>query len=188
MSNVALPSIPDPITVAQKESVPFFSTECRSENIEQYNRRDCLLFFDLTECETEDCVDKIVETAYAMGVTIMHDDVSVSHRLHTRNRRSDETGPIIAKFTRLNTKNLIYVTQYRLKFSENHYNVFVCEQLTKERARALYWMKDEGYKVNTYEIRLLFRPGQESGVVNILSELGTKLGWQAIQLEKVFKE
>ena len=90
----------------------------------------------------------------------MHDDVPVSHRLHTRNRRSDEPRPIIAKFTRRNTKNLIYESKHRLKFSENHFNVVVREQLTKEKARALYWMKSEGYRVTAYECRLMFKRGQ----------------------------
>ena len=86
----------------------------------------------------------------------MHDDVSVSHRQHTRNQRSDEHRPIIAKFTRRNTKNLINELKHRLKFSEIHFNVFVREQLAKERARALYWMKNEGYRVTNYECRLMF--------------------------------
>ena len=137
MPNVALP---DP---AQMESVPCFSTECWLEATEQCNRRDCLLFLGLTECENEDGVDKLIETAYAMGVTITHKDVSVSHHLHTRKRRTDDPRPIKTKSTRRNTENLIYESKHRLKFLENHYNVFVREKLTSERARALYWMKDE---------------------------------------------
>ena len=146
------------MTSEHNKPLPCFSTECRADGIEQYNRRDCLLFFGLTECENEDCVDKIVQTASAME--IMHDDVSVSHRLHTQNRRSDEPRPNIAKFTRRNTKNLIYESKHRLKFLENHFNVFVREQLTNDRARALYWMmKIEGYSVTTYECQLMFTRG-----------------------------
>ena len=132
MSYVALPSIPDPIIRAQKESVPRISTESKVEAIEQYNRRDCFLFFGLRECENEDCIDKLVENANAMGLTIKHDDVPVSHRLNTRNGRSYEPRPIIGKFTRGNTKNLIYDSEHQLMFSENHNNVFVREQLTKK--------------------------------------------------------
>ena len=79
MSNVTLPGTANPLTSEHNEPVPCFSTEFRLEGIEKYNRRDCLLFFGLTECENEDCVDKIVHTAFAMGVEIMDEDVSVSH-------------------------------------------------------------------------------------------------------------
>ena len=106
MSNVTLHGTADPLTSEHNEPVPCFSTECRLEVIEQYNRRECLMYFGPTEGENENSVDKIVQTAFET-VEIMHDDVSVSYRLHTRNRRSDETRPIIAKFTRRKTKNLI---------------------------------------------------------------------------------
>ena len=102
ISNLTLPGTTDPLTIEHNEPAPCVSTECRLEEIEQYNRQDCLLFFGLTEIE--DCVDKEVQTAFVMGVEIMHDDVSVRHRLHTRNRRSDEPRPIIPKFTHRNTK------------------------------------------------------------------------------------
>ena len=157
ISNVILPAPRDLLTSEHNEPKPCFSFECRLEGIEQHNRRECLLFFGLTKCENEDCVDKIVQTAFAMGMEIMHDDVSDSHRLHRRNRGSDEARPIIAKFARRNTKTLIYESKQRLNFSKNHFNVFVREQLTKERARVLYWMKNEGYRVTTYECRLMFK-------------------------------
>ena len=104
ISNVTLPGTADPLSSEHNEPVSCFSTECRLEGFEQYNRRDCLLFFGLTEGENEECVDKKVQTAFGKAVEIMHDDVSVRHRMHTPNRRSDEPRPIIAKFTRRNSK------------------------------------------------------------------------------------
>ena len=158
------------------------------ENIEQYNRRDCLLFFGLVECEGENCTDKIVETAHAMGVSITHFDESISHRLFTRNRRPGKPRAVIAKFTRRDTKNAIYQSKHRLKLSDNHYNVYVREQLTKERARTLFWLKEEGYEVTTYECRLLYKKGPSNGVINSLDELITKIGWESGKLKKSFQQ
>ena len=64
-------------------------TECRLEAMEQYSRRDCLLFFGLYEMEFEDCTEKIVQTAHAMGVSFAAADVSISQRLRIRTRRRD---------------------------------------------------------------------------------------------------
>ena len=131
---------------------------------------------------------KKVETAFAMGKTITLDDVSVSHRLHMCNQRPTEFRPIRAKFTRWNTRNLIYKSKHRLKIPENRNNIFVRDQLSKERARTLYWMKDEGHKVTTCNCRLLFQQGRENEVINTLSELGIRLGRQATKLKKVFEQ
>ena len=49
-------------------------------------------------------------------------------------------------------------------------------------------MKNEGHSVTAYECRLMFRRGQENGVINKLSELGTKLGWDATKMKRKFKE
>ena len=59
---------------------------CRMENVEQYNRRDCLLFYGIYEHEIENTTTKVKETAAAMGIFIEPTDVSISHRLATRNR------------------------------------------------------------------------------------------------------
>ena len=112
-------------------------TECRLESIEQYNRRDCLLFFGLEERDEEDCTDVIVNTSRAMGIAIYHDDISISHRLHTKSRRPNEPRPIIVKFTRRSTRNYIFASKHHLKHSQYHYNVFIREQLTKESQSCL---------------------------------------------------
>ena len=118
-------------------------TECRLEAMEQCSRRDCLLLFGLYEMEFEDCTEKMVRTAHAMGVNITAADVSFSHRLQVRTRRRDQPRPIIAKFTRRSVTNEVFESKHRLKESLNHYNVYVQEQLTKARSRAIYRMKEQ---------------------------------------------
>ena len=161
-------------------------TECRLEAMEQYSRRDCLLFFGLYEMEFEDCTEKIVQTAHAMGVNITAADVSISHRLQIRTRRRDEPRPIIAKFTRRSVKIEVFESKHRLKESLNHYNVNVQEQLTKARSRAIYRMKEAGIRVSTFESRLLYTHDGKHGVINSLAELPSKLGWDRAKMKEIF--
>ena len=91
-----------------------------------------------------------------MGVNITAADVSISHRLQIRTRRRDEPRPIIAKLTRISVKNEVFESTHGLKESLNHYNVYVQEQLTKARLRAIYRTKEAGIRVSTFESRLQY--------------------------------
>ena len=69
------------------------------ELMEQYSRRDCLLFHSLMEETGENTTQKVVETAQVMGLNINDMEmISVSHRLQTRIRRHGTPRMIIAKF------------------------------------------------------------------------------------------
>ena len=159
--------------------------ECRLESIEQYARRDCLMFFGLCEEQDEDTTSKVVETALTMGIQISHDEISVSHRLSTRNRAVEGPRPIIAKFIRRTTKNDIFASKHKLRHSSNHFNVFIKEHLTKERARIVSCLKKEGYIVYTEESRINYKKGEDHGVINSLNELQAKLNWDKEKMLKV---
>ena len=73
-------------------------TACKMELMEQYSRRDCLLFYGLNEDPHEDTTQKVLETVLAMGIEIEPQEISISHRLQTMNRKPREPRPIIAKF------------------------------------------------------------------------------------------
>ena len=163
-------------------------TACRMEAIERYNRRDCLLVFGLHETEEENTTEKVVETAMAMGVNISYTDVSISHRLQTRNRKRGESKPIIAKFIRRTVKKDILKFKHHLKHSDNHYNVYVQEQLTRDRSTALYQLKKDGFRVFTNECRLEYTKGELHGTINSLDELRSKLGWDDEKLKEVLKK
>ena len=110
-----------------------------------------------------------------MGIDINPDDISISHRLSTRNRSQGEPKPIIAKFTKRTTKNAIYQNKHALRFSEYHFDVFIREHLTKERSRAVFQMKKAGIKVTTQDGRLHFSGDGGSGVIDTLTDLESKL-------------
>ena len=121
------------------------ATECRLEAMEQYNRRDSLLFFGLYEMEFEDCTEKVVRAAHQKGAgNITAGDVSISHRLPTRNHRKDEPRRNNAKFFRKSVKNESFQSEYRLKESLDHYNVYVQEQITRTRSQAFYRIEEGG--------------------------------------------
>ena len=152
-------------------------TACKMELMEQYSRRGCVLFYGLNEDPREDTTLKVLETARAMGIDIEQEEISISHRLQTMNRKPREPRPIIAKFLRRVVKNNIYKYKHRLKNSECHYNVFVNEQLTKERSRVVYQLKKDGFAVYTQEGRINYRKDETYGVINSLDDLLTHVNW-----------
>ena len=63
----------------------------------------------------EDVYQKIVDVAIKMGRQISETDISICHRVPSRNLKKDEGRPIIVKFVRRLTKKLADVEQ---KFPE----------------------------------------------------------------------
>ena len=92
----------------------------------------------------------------------------------------------------------IYILNFKhhLKHSDNHYNVYVHEQLTRERERkrergrptALYQLKKEGFRVITIECRLEYAKGELHRTKNSLDELRSTLGWDDEKLKRVLKK
>ena len=64
----------------------------------------------------------------------------------------------------------------------------VREQLTKERSRALFWLKEEGYEMTTYECQLLYKKGPSNGVIKSSVELIAKVGRDSGKLKKSFHQ
>ena len=164
------------------------AADCRMEMMEQYARRDCLMFFGLEEEEGEDTTQKVVETVNAMGANLSAEEVSISQRLFTRNRSHGEPRPVIAKFIRRSVKQQIYHSKHLLHYSENHFRVYIKEHLTKERAKAIYLIIKAGYEVTTDECRINYKKNSEAGVINSLSDLQSKLNWEAAAILKVLSK
>ena len=160
--------------------------ESRLEGLEQYARRNCIMSFGLVEGREENTTLMVVETAAAMGLDLSVDEMSSSRRLQTRNRQYGEPRPDIGKFVRRTTKQKVYSAKHKLDFSDDHYSVFISEDLTQERARAVYHLKKKGYSVYTDESQLNYSKDKEKGVINALLVLQTKLNWDKQQMLKVF--
>ena len=98
--------------------------EDKLEEQEQYSRRNCLLIHGIPASAGENTDEVALSTIQThMGISLSVQDVDRSHRLRSKN------GPIIIKFTRHNTKNLIYSNKRKLKKT----GIVVTESLSTRR-------------------------------------------------------
>ena len=103
--------------------------EDKLEEREQYSRRNCLLIHGTPASAGENTDEVALSTIQTrIGISLSYQDVDRSHRLKSKN------GPIIIKFTRHNTKNLIYSNKRKLKKT----GMVVTESLSTRR---LFFMK-----------------------------------------------
>ena len=93
------------------------------------------------------------------------------------------TTTIFAKFVRREVKNNVYQARAKLRNSVDHYNVFIREQLTKDRSKALYMLRENGYRVTTTEGRLNVQNSEQTAVINSLLDLQSKLNWSNDKME-----
>ena len=97
--------------------------EFEIEEQQQYSRRDCLEFKNIPQLEDESTNEIVVNVAELLGVSISHDDISISHRLPPGKPWKDEQGniqppsppPIIAKFVRRDVKEDVFQARFALK-------------------------------------------------------------------------
>jgi len=160
---------------------------CKYESLEQYNRRDSIRIFGLTEAEEENTNTLVLETATAMGARICPGDVSISHRLPTRNN-DGKPRPIIVKFTRRDMKASLMTNKQYLLRSQNHFNVFIREDVTKPRARAIYALRQEGHKLSTEDGKIIvgLQKERKTVLIHSLYDLHTKLQWPLNKLNNLF--
>lgn len=161
----------------------------RVENLEQYGRRDCIRIHGLGEREREDTNQLVIETARALGVEVKTSDISVSHRLSSfAARRRSEPRPVIVKFTRRDIKHAMMKNKQQLKRSTHHYNVYIQEDMTRERARAAYELRQDGFQVTSEDGRLqVSKQGRVECVINSLAELEPKCKWNRGRVMQLFE-
>ena len=159
----------------------------------QYDRRECLEIRGIPQPDDgrPESTDQIVKNVgNLVDVDITDQDISVSHRLPQRQRRSNgkmsrrNVGPppIIVKFTRRNIKERLYGARRKLSDSttsdlgyieEN--KIYLAESLTemnRELFRACFSVKKElQYKfIWTQNGRIFLRENKESSVIHIRSK------------------
>ena len=89
------------------EQYPFtgkLSSLFNADSNEQYGRRDNGRIFGLKEEADEDVYQKVVDVAMKVG-QISKTDISICHRVPSKNLINDEGRPIIVKFERRQTKS-----------------------------------------------------------------------------------
>ena len=101
--------------------------EGKLDDLEQYQRRQCLRIFGVKEEETED-TDKIVaEVSQKIGAEVQACDIDRSHRVGRRD--GDRPRPIIVKFVSYRKRSEVYRNKRQLKGS----GITIREDLTRQR-------------------------------------------------------
>ena len=117
--------------------------EKKSDDSEQYSRRNCLLVHGVEEQEQEN-TDNIVLSVIKehLDIELLVKDLDRSHRIGKRNSNS-ECRLTIVKFISYNNRRKIFNNKKRLKGT----GVSIGESLTAERMRQLKIVRDQfGFK------------------------------------------
>ena len=109
-----------------------------NESLEQYSRRNCLLFHGLKEEENENTNNLIIKFIdEKLGLSIDEHDLDRSHRLGYRHSsasaQTTKPRPIIVKFIRHDIKEKIFGTKKRLAGKP----FLITESLTATRIRCI---------------------------------------------------
>lgn len=111
----------------QQKDEKIVALENRIDDLEQYQRRQCIRIFGVKEEEAED-TDKIAtEVARKIGVELDVNDIDRSHRVGRRD--TEKPRPIIVKFVSYRKRSEIYRCKRRLKST----GITIRDDLTKAR-------------------------------------------------------
>lgn len=75
------------------------------DDIDQYNRRNNILFDNVVEKEGEDTTKNVADLCAKVGINIDRKDIQVTHRVGAK--RSGHTRPIIARFVSVGTSRAV---------------------------------------------------------------------------------
>ena len=125
----------------------------KSDELEQYSSRECLIIHGIPEAKSkdqrmkEDTDKKFMEAVNTkLGVSIRAVDIDRSHRLGKFVEGQNRPRPIIAKLARHNLKSMIYRKKKMLKNS----GVMITERLTQRRSRFLRYAKSKYGNFNAW--------------------------------------
>lgn len=113
-------------TINEKDKV-INDLQVKLDDLEQYQRRQCLRVFGVEEGADEDTDVKAIEIARKIGVDLSIEDIDRSHRIGVRN--NDRPRPIIIKFVSYRKRSEVFHSKKNLKGS----GVTIREDLTKMR-------------------------------------------------------
>lgn len=87
------------------------------DDVDNYNRRNALLFHGLPEKENEDCTDTVVNLIQStMNLKSIHAScIYLCHRLGAKN--DQRARPVIVRFTDMSVRNIVWNTKKALKSS-----------------------------------------------------------------------
>lgn len=116
--------------VVEEKDKALEALQNKVDDLEQYQRRQCLRVFGVAEEDGEDTDQKAILIASQLGVDLTTADIDRSHRI---GRKTDKPRPIIVKFVSYRKRSEVFRNKKHLKGS----GVTVREDLTKTRYRLL---------------------------------------------------
>ena len=108
----------------------------RSDDIDQYSRRDNLKIAGLIVEKNVSYADAIIEFGSQLGVHIVHTDISIAHKLPTKSKLSST----LVRFNRRSVRNDLYLARKKIKDTLN-YKIYINEDLTHRRSNLLHSLK-----------------------------------------------
>ena len=108
----------------------------RSDDIDQYSRRDNLKIAGLIVEKNVTYADAIIEFGSQLGVHIVHTDISIAHKLPTKSKLSST----LVRFNRRSVRNDLYLARKKIKDTLN-YKIYINEDLTHRRSNLLHSLK-----------------------------------------------
>lgn len=134
------------------------------DGLEQYGRRNCLLFHGIPEEDGENTDETFInQVSEHLGVVLQPTDLDRSHRLG-KPKEDGKARPIIAKFARHNTKSAVFREKKKLKGK----NLLVTESLTRRRVTVLAESKSKYGTKNVWTMD---------------GEIYTKIGGKKVRIE-----
>ena len=111
----------------------------------QYSRRDNIKIFGIPFTKGENLFPIIKKTVNHLGVSLEEKDISVAHRLNTKDTRVEgDKSAIIVKFVRREKKNEVFLAKKKLRTEPlNEYgDLRIYEDVTPLRNRMLYHLRN----------------------------------------------
>lgn len=103
----------------------------QNDELEQYQRRQCLRIFGVPEANEEDTDKLAIDIAAKIGVEVTLQDIDRSHRIGRK--VDDRPRPVIVKFVSYRKRREVFSNKRQLKGS----GITIREDLTKERFKLL---------------------------------------------------
>ena len=102
------------------------------DNLQQYSRRNCLLFYGITESSDEDTDQLVIDQCNEkLNLSITRDILERTHRLGPKREQGGKPRAIIVKFCSYRNRRLVFINKKRLKGT----GVMITESLTKARMK-----------------------------------------------------
>lgn len=101
--------------------------ENKIDDLEQYQRRQCLRVFGVSETDGEDTDKLAIDVAKKIGVDLSVNDIDRSHRIGRK--ETDRPRPVIVKFVSYRKRNELFRSKKNLRGT----GIVIREDLTKKR-------------------------------------------------------